>query len=46
MPILLVGRNCDYPACDEVRAVSYTDQGFIIEPGHIAGPWVAIMDEA
>lgn len=39
-PILLVGRNCDYPACDEIQAAGYSDQGFIVEPGHVAGSWV------
>jgi len=42
VPILLVGRNCDYPACDESQAAGYQNNGFIVEPGHVAGPWVEL----
>lgn len=40
VPILLVGRNCDLPPCNQTQADAFLQQGIDIQPGHIAEPWV------
>lgn len=40
-PILLVGRDCDNPTCDQAQADRLIADGVDIEPGHVAAPWVS-----
>ncbi len=38
-PILLVGRNCDYPTCSQAQAEKFLADGEAVEPGHVVEPW-------
>ncbi len=43
VPIFLTSRSCDYIACDEAQSAHLVDQGQIVPPGYIVGPWISTL---